>query len=140
MQTCGLCFNEYAPRMRVPKLLPCGHDFCQSCLEQVSTHLGIPIVGVAQRVGRIHKSLRDTLEPYERVVRPPQLVACTKSAKCPACRQPLPSGVAIDNLPTVFKLMEAAPATSDGEPVRHNTRRVLYIWAMHFVGRALSRP
>jgi len=78
MQTCGLCFNEYAPRMRVPKLLPCGHDFCQSCLEQ--------------------------------------LVACTKSAKCPACRQPLPSGVAIDNLPTVFKLMEAAPATSDGEP------------------------
>ncbi|KAK5872762.1 hypothetical protein PBY51_013433 [Eleginops maclovinus] len=32
---CVVCFNEYARRGRVPRVLHCGHTFCMPCLEQL---------------------------------------------------------------------------------------------------------
>ena len=32
MHECGICFESYHPTTRVVRFLPCGHDYCESCL------------------------------------------------------------------------------------------------------------
>ena len=29
---CSICLNNWDAKLHIPRLLPCGHTFCQSCL------------------------------------------------------------------------------------------------------------
>lgn len=35
---CGICLEEFLPKKREPKLLPCGHNFCETCLFSLCLH------------------------------------------------------------------------------------------------------
>ena len=32
---CDICLTEWDPNKRIPRLLSCGHTFCQECLKQM---------------------------------------------------------------------------------------------------------
>ena len=34
---CPICMERYSPQERIPKVLPCGHTFCNICLENVAS-------------------------------------------------------------------------------------------------------
>ena len=35
---CPICMERYSPRERIPKVLQCGHTFCNICLENLGAH------------------------------------------------------------------------------------------------------
>ncbi|VDN57414.1 unnamed protein product [Dracunculus medinensis] len=35
---CEICFNSFQPKKRPPKILPCGHNFCEQCLFSLCCH------------------------------------------------------------------------------------------------------
>jgi hypothetical protein len=35
---CSICYNTYNENINLPKIIPCGHTFCSSCIEQNSKH------------------------------------------------------------------------------------------------------
>ena len=35
--TCPICFDVYNDKMRIPRILTCGHTFCQHCLMDLRT-------------------------------------------------------------------------------------------------------
>ena len=38
--SCGVCLQQYDNKTHVPKILPCQHTFCQSCLTSIHSHNG----------------------------------------------------------------------------------------------------
>lgn len=35
---CEICFEPFHPAKRPPKLLPCGHNFCEQCIFSLCCH------------------------------------------------------------------------------------------------------
>ena len=96
---CAICMDRYSPQERIPKVLHCGHTFCNICLETMASgqRLECPNCKVIHKVpsqgvqgyGTNYDTLRMLDYSCEECLKYDQTSRCTHCSKmlCSSCRE-----------------------------------------------------